>query len=70
MAADPGEVRNLATEQPERLQALRAEYDEYLERHAVILPAQSPLTAGLRQLYPEPCDWWCELRFAAIGLLN
>ena len=70
LAADPGEVRNLASEQPERLQALRAEYDEYLERHAVILPAQSPLTAGLRQLYPEPCDWWCELRFAAIGLLN
>ena len=70
LEADPGEVRDLALEQPERLQALRAEYDEYLERHAVILPAQSPLTAGLRQLYPEPCDWWCELRFAVIGLLN
>ena len=70
LEADPGEVNDLAAARPELLRELLAEYDEYLERHAVILPAESPLTAGLRQLYPEPCDWWCELRFSIIGLLN
>ncbi|MYE83149.1 MAG: arylsulfatase [Gammaproteobacteria bacterium] len=70
LEADPGEVRNLAEARPELLEELLAEYDGYLERHGVILPAESPLTAGLRELYPEPCDWWCELRFSIIGLLN
>ena len=70
LEADPGEVNDLAEARPELLRELLAEYDGYLERHAVILPAESPLTAGLRQLYPEPCDWWCELRFSVIGLLN
>ena len=70
LEADPGEVNDLAEARPELLRELLAEYDGYLERHAVILPAESPLTAGLRQLYPEPCDWWCELRFSIIGLLN
>ena len=70
LEADPGEVRNLAEARPELLEELLAEYDGYLERHGVILPAESPLTAGLRELYPEPCDWWCELRFSIIGFLN
>ena len=70
LEADPGEVNDLAEARPELLAELLAEYGQYLERHAVILPAESPLTAGLRQLYPEPCDWWCELRFSVIGLLN
>ena len=70
LEADPGEVNDLAEARPDLLRELLAEYDGYLERHAVILPAESPLTAGLRQLYPEPCDWWCELRFSVIGLLN
>ena len=70
LAADPGEVRDLAEERPELLAELLAEYDGYLERNQVILPAESPLKVGLRQLYPGPCDWWCELRFSVIGLLN
>ena len=70
LAADPGEVRDLAEERPELLAELLAEYDGYLERNQVILPAESPLKVGLRQLYPGPCDWWCELRFSVIDLLN
>lgn len=70
LAADPGEVRDLAQERPQLLAELLAEYDGYLERNEVLLPAESPLKAGLRQLYPDPCDWWCELRFSFIGLLN
>ena len=70
LAADPGEVRDLAGERPELLAELLAEYDGYLERNQVILPAESPLKVGLRQLYPGPCDWWCELRFSVIDLLN
>ena len=68
--ADPGEVNDLAGSRPELFAQLLGEYDGYLARHDVILPAESPLKAGLRQLYPEPCDWWCELRFSIIGLLN
>lgn len=71
LGADPGEVRDLAEERPQLLAELLAEYDGYLERNQVILPAESPLKeVGLRQLYPGPCDWWCELRFSFIDLLN
>lgn len=71
LGADPGEVRDLAEERPQLLAELLAEYDGYLERNQVILPAEPPLKeVGLRQLYPGPCDWWCELRFSFIDLLN
>ena len=70
LAADPGEVNNLAGSNPELMQELLAEFEEYLIRHEVLLPAQSPLRAGLRQLYPEQCNWWCELRFAIIQRMN
>ncbi len=70
LAADPGEVNNLAPTNPELMQELLAEFDEYLLRHEVLLPSVSPLTAGLRQLYPEQCNWWCELRFAIIERMN
>ena len=70
LETDPGEVNNLAASNPELMQELLAEFEEYLRRHEVLLPAQSPLTAGLRQLYPEQCNWWCELRFAIIERMN
>lgn len=70
LSRDPGEVNDLAQTHPELLDELLAEYDEYLRQNQVILPAESPLRAGLRQLYPEECDWWCELRFSLIDLLN
>ncbi len=68
--ADPGEVNNLAATNPELMRELLAEFDEYLTRHDVLLPDRSPLRAGLRQLYPEPCNWWCELRFSFIAWMN
>ena len=70
LAADPGAVNDLAAERPERLAELLAGFDEYMQRHEVILPDESPLNVTLRDLYPDECDWWCELRFTVIGWLN
>ena len=56
--------------QPERLAELLAGFHEYMNRHAVILPDEPPLDVSLRSLYPDECDWWCELRFTVIGWLN
>jgi len=49
---------------------LLAGFDEYVERHEVILPSESPLRGGLRNMDPEECDWWCEARFTVIGWLQ
>lgn len=70
LANDPGEVRDLASAMPEKLQELLSEYDNYLADNEVILPAESPLKAELRALYPGECSWWCETKFKVIGWLN
>ncbi len=70
LSTDPGEVNDLATKHPDKLQELLDEYDDYLAANDVILPSKSPLKGKLRALYPGECSWWCETKFTIIGWLN
>ena len=70
LEADPGEVNELSDAHPDIKAELLAGFDEYVDRHDVILPSESPLRGGLRNLYPDECDWWCEGRFTLIGWLQ
>lgn len=42
LAADPAERKNLAAQQPERVKAMVALWDDYVRTNNVILPARSP----------------------------
>ena len=70
LEVDPGEVNDLSDTHPDIKVELLAGFDEYVDRHDVILPSESPLRGGLRNLYPDECDWWCEARFTLIGWLQ
>ncbi|MEM7280648.1 MAG: arylsulfatase [Pseudomonadota bacterium] len=65
---DPGEVNDLAEQQPETMEEMLAGFNEYLRLNAVILTDESPLKAGPRRLHSGECDWWCEARFMIMGL--
>jgi arylsulfatase A-like enzyme len=52
LAADPGERHDLSTQQPDRVRALSALWDEYAAANNVILPSRSPWE-GLEQSMPE-----------------
>ena len=67
---DPGEVRNLAADRPDKLQELLVDFEAYVAANGVIVPDKSPLKAKLRALYPGECNWWCETKFRVIGWLN
>ena len=70
LEADPGESLNVGGIKPNLLLEMLSEYEVYLDRRGVILPSAPPPKAGLRPLFLEPCDWWCELRFSVIDLLH
>ncbi len=70
LSRDPGEVNDLAGERPDLLNELLSGFEQYLDTHEVILPSESPLGAGLRELHSGECNWWCEARFAVIGWLD
>ena len=52
LTADPGERNDLAAEQPDRVQAMLARWDEYVRANNVILPSRSPYE-GLEENMPE-----------------
>ncbi|HMU61791.1 MAG TPA: sulfatase-like hydrolase/transferase [Gemmatimonadales bacterium] len=52
LAADPSERHNLAAEQPERVKAMTALWDQYVLANNVILPSRSPWE-GLVKTMPE-----------------
>ena len=52
LTADPGERNDLAAEQPDRVQAMLALWDEYVRANNVILPSRSPYE-GLEEDLPE-----------------
>ena len=70
LSRDPGEVNNLVVERPDILNELLSGFEQYRDTHEVILPSESPLGAGLRELHSGECNWWCEARFAVIGWLD
>jgi arylsulfatase len=52
LALDPGEHHDLAAEQPDKVKALVALWDEYVAANNVILPSRS-LWEGLEEVMPE-----------------
>jgi arylsulfatase len=57
LATDPGERQDLAGEQPARLAALKALWDDYARTNNVILPSRSPSETLVDQLPPRvPVD--------------
>jgi arylsulfatase len=62
LAKDPGETRNLAQENPNKLSELIALYEAYERRVGVIEP-EPPFEISLKKLHVDSCDWWCETRF-------
>jgi len=52
LAADPSERHDLAAEQPERVKAMTALWDQYVLANNVILPSRSPWE-GLVKTMPE-----------------
>jgi len=41
LAIDPGETRDLARDEPQRLRALAARWEEYARQNGVILPSEA-----------------------------
>jgi len=57
LAADPGERKDLAAEQPQKLQALLALWNSYVRTNNVVLPSRSPFETMADQLPPRvPVD--------------
>ena len=56
VAADPGERRDLAAEQPDRLKAMVALWDDYVRANNVILPSRSMFETLEDQLPPRVPD--------------
>jgi arylsulfatase len=52
VTADPGELHDLAAEQPERVREMLALWDEYARANNVVLPSRS-LYEGLEETLPE-----------------
>jgi arylsulfatase len=52
LAADPGELHDLAAAKPEKVKAMLALWDEYVATNNVILPDRSPWE-GLEETMPE-----------------
>jgi arylsulfatase A-like enzyme len=56
LATDPIERKDLAKEQPERMQAMLKLWDEYVRTNNVILPSRSPYETLKDQLPPRTTD--------------
>ena len=56
VATDPSERKNLAAEQPDRLKAMVALWDEYVKTNNVILPSRSVFETMEDQLPPRVPD--------------
>ncbi|MEM8917474.1 MAG: arylsulfatase [Pseudomonadota bacterium] len=63
LADDPGETKNVATEYPDRVKSMLADYKVYEKSNGVI-PPKPPMGMGPRALYPWPCDAACKKSFA------
>lgn len=53
LASDPGERKDLAKEQPEKLNALLKLWDKYVKENNVIIPSRSPFETMSDQLPPR-----------------
>ncbi|MEM6499107.1 MAG: arylsulfatase, partial [Pseudomonadota bacterium] len=59
LRSDPGETRDLASEQPDVVAEMAASYDAYAEATGVIEP-EPRLKRSVRYGYAGPCNWHCE----------
>ena len=68
---DPAELHDLAERYPERLLEMTDAYDAWAIDQNVIPPEgnRDGREFSISWFHDEPCDWWCETRFAVVDLL-